>query len=245
MNFLPSQLRSTGLSLSKLDLGKYVMNIRIYSADMLRRSQRRSRTSLTLDVDRLEWDCPFNKLPARPQFTANQNEIRKQLHKMLYLGVISPSTSTNWSQVLLAAKSNGSKRFCINLRALNKALRDQGWQIPNIKQMIDKIGAMKMKFYATMDLTSGYHQFSMNSASSWMTAFITLMEVFQWNRVPMVVKPAANYFQKKMSQKVLQGLLFEFCEVYKDDVLVYERKKSEYVNNLSKVFQRFRERKRE
>jgi hypothetical protein len=88
---------------------------------------------LKLDVDKLEWDRPFNKLPARPQSTANQDEIRKQLHKMLDLGVITPSTSTNWSQVLLAAKSNGSKRFCIDLRTLNKALRDQGWQIPNIK----------------------------------------------------------------------------------------------------------------
>jgi hypothetical protein len=47
---------------------------------------------LTLDVDKLEWDRPFNKLPARPQSTANQDEIRKQLHKMLDLGVISPST---------------------------------------------------------------------------------------------------------------------------------------------------------
>jgi hypothetical protein len=52
---------------------------------------------LTLDVDRPEWDRPFNKLPARPQSTANQDEIRKQLHKMLDLRVISSSTLTNWS----------------------------------------------------------------------------------------------------------------------------------------------------
>ena len=66
---------------------------------------------------------------------------------MLDLGVISPSKATHWSQVLLTKKKNGSKRFCIDLRALNKALRDQGWQIPNIAQMINRIGAMNMKYF--------------------------------------------------------------------------------------------------
>jgi hypothetical protein len=198
---------------------------------------------LTLDLQREEWDKPFNKLPARPQSAPNQEEIWKQLRKMLDLKVIIPSTSTNLSQVLLAAKSNGAKRFCIDLRALNKALTDQGWQIPNIKQMIDRIGALKMKFYATMDLTSGYHQFSMDPVSAWMTAFITFIGVFQWNRVPMGVKPAANYFQRTMCQEVLQGLLYEFCEVYIDDVLVHGKTEDEYIDNLRKVFQRFREKK--
>jgi hypothetical protein len=85
---------------------------------------------------------------------------------MLDLGVTSQSISTHWSQVLLAAKSNGSKRFCIDLRALNKALHDQGWQIPNIAQMISRIGATNMKFFGTMDLTSGYHQMPMDPNSS-------------------------------------------------------------------------------
>jgi hypothetical protein len=80
---------------------------------------------MKLDVDR---ERPFNRLPARPQSSANQDEIRKQLSKRLDLGVIAPSRSTNWSHVLLAAKSNGAKRLCIDLRALNKALQDQVWQ---------------------------------------------------------------------------------------------------------------------
>ena len=106
---------------------------------------------MKLEVDKAEWERPMNRLPARPQSVPNQLEIQKQLHKMLDLGVITPSISTHWSQVLLAAKSNGKKRFCIDLRALNKALRDQGWQISNIAQMIARIGAMNMKFFGTMD----------------------------------------------------------------------------------------------
>ena len=99
-------------------------------ADIFSRSVKADPASVSamkLDVDKAEWERPFNRLPVRPQSSANQDEIRKQLSKMLDLGVIAPSRSTNWSQVLLAAKSNGAKRFCIDLRALNKALQDQGW----------------------------------------------------------------------------------------------------------------------
>ena len=162
-----------------------------------------------LKVDKTLWEKPFNRLPARPQSTANQEEIRKQIKKMLDLGVIKPSTSVYWSQVLLAAKSNGDKRFCIDLRALNKALEDQGWQIPNIKMMIDRIGALNMKIFGSVDLTSGYHQFPIDVSSAWMTSFITFMGIYQWNRVPMGIKPAANYFQMTMAQHVLEGLIYD------------------------------------
>ena len=198
---------------------------------------------MRLKVDRDIWEKPFNRLPARPQSTANQEEIRKQINKMLALGVIKPSTSIYWSQVLLAAKPNGDKRFCIDLRALNKALEDQGWQIPNIKEMIDRVGALNMTIFGSVDLTSGYHQFPIEVSSAWMTSFITFMGIFQWNRVPMGIKPAANYFQMTMAQSVLEGLIYDICEVYIDDVLIYGRDEDEYISNLRSVFARLKERK--
>jgi hypothetical protein len=79
----------------------------------------------------------------------------------------------------------------------------------------------------------------MNPASAWMTAFIPFMGVFQWNHVPRGVKPAANYFQRTMTQEVLPGLVYGCCEVYIDDVLVYGRDEDEYIGNLRLVFQRF------
>jgi hypothetical protein len=47
------------------------------------------------------------------------------------------------------------------------------------------------------------------------------MGVFEWFRVPMGVKPAANYFHNTMTSIVLLGLVFVICEVYLDDILVY------------------------
>ena len=88
-------------------------------------------------------------------------------------------------------------------------------------------------------MTSGYHQMPMDPSSSWMTAFKTFMGVYQWDRVPMGVKPAANFFQKTMATEVLMELLFQVCEVYIDDILVFGKTEDEYVNNLEKILKRF------
>ena len=48
----------------------------------------------------------------------------------------------------------------------------------------------------------------------------------------MGVKPAANFFQKTMACEVLSELLFQVCEVYIDDILVFGRIEDEYIENL-------------
>jgi hypothetical protein len=58
-------------------------------------------------------------------------------------------------------------------------MEDQGWQISNIKEMIDRIGAMRMQIFDSVDLTSGYHQFQIEVSSAWITSFNTFMGIFQ------------------------------------------------------------------
>ena len=107
---------------------------------------------------------------------------------MLELGVIKPSTSTYWSQVLLAPKYNGEKRFCIDLGP-QQSLGGPRLANSEFKMMIDRIGALQMTIFGSVDLTSGYYQFPTEVSSAWMTAFITFLGVFQWNRVPMGSNP--------------------------------------------------------
>ena len=46
-----------------------------------------------------------------------------------------------------------------------------------------------------------------------------------------------------MAQHVLEGLLYDLCEVYIDDVLMDGSNEEEYVSNLRAVIQRLRDRK--
>jgi hypothetical protein len=128
----------------------------------------------------------------------------------------------------------------IDYRPLNELLEEFGGFIPNIAQLLQRVGQKRNKFFGLMDLTSGYHQFPLDTSISVLTAFITFMGVFEWLRVPMGVKPAANYFHNTMTSIVLIGLVFLICEVYLDDILVYGKDAEEYLSNLRSIFERFR-----
>ena len=107
--------------------------------------------------------------------------------------------------------------------------------------MINRIGDRQAKYFDVIDLTSGYHQASIDESCRASTAFITFMGVYQWTRVPMGLKSSGSFFQAMMASVVLCGMIYILCEVYMDDVLIYGKSEGEFVENLTKVFKRFRE----
>jgi hypothetical protein len=198
---------------------------------------------MEIAVDKSKWNTNKNRGPPRPQSDIRQAVIKKQVNKYLELGVIQPSKASEYSQVHLVPKHEPNDwRFCLDYVRLNEAtIGVEGWPIPNIPQMIQRIGSKRPKFFGVMDMTSGYHQAPMAPMSRVLTAFICFMGVFEWLRVPMGAKNAGPYFQRVMATVVLVGLLYVICELYIDDCITYEETEEEFITNLRQVFQRFRE----
>jgi len=117
----------------------------------------------------------------------------------------------------------------------------EGEVLPRIRELLHRIGSKNAKFFAVMDLTSGYHQAPLDPESIPYTAFVTSRGVFEWVRVPMGLKGAPSYFQRELSMTVLKGLLGYGVELYLDDVIVYGSTEEEFLDNLKRVFQRFQE----
>ena len=140
---------------------------------------------------------------------------------MLNLGVIQRSNANRYSQVLLVPKPNNKWRFCVDYQPLNTCCEGDGWNLPNIQHMLQRLGSHRPKIFAVMDLTSGYHQAPLSLSSRMITAFITFMGIFEWLRVPMGLKGAASYFQKVLATVVLVGLVYYICELYIDDIIVH------------------------
>jgi hypothetical protein len=107
-------------------------------------------------VDR--WDVPRNRAPARMQSTGKQNDLRQQIKAMLDRNVIKPSDATAYSQVIMIPKTDKSWRFCVDYRYLNELCVQPRWPIPNIRMMLNRIGARKAMFYGLIDMTKGYYQ---------------------------------------------------------------------------------------
>ena len=73
------------------------------------------------------------------------------------------------------------------------------------------------------------------------TAFICFRGVYECTRVPMGLLPSANFFQKSMSYYVFREPLYQICEVYIDDLLVYGHDDDDFGNNVRTIFQKCRD----
>ena len=193
-------------------------------------------------IDPTKWEVEGNSGPPRRADAEKQYALERLVRQLLDLGVIRLSRSAYYSQGFIVPKSKGEWRLVIDYRELNRCtLNAEGWPIPNIKECLARLGSKKAKYFAVMDLTSGYYQAEINKIYAKWTAFITPMGVFEWLRLPMGLKGAPSYFQRIMSTIVLKGLLYICCEVYLDDIIVYGMTEEEFLENLKKVLQRFRE----
>ena len=193
-----------------------------------------------LVVDDTMWASSRNRTPPRPQSTANQEDIIKQITELEKAGIIEKSSSPYYSQVLMVPKPDGSKRMCIDYRNLNDCTPDASWPIPNIAEMLRRIGNNKPKVFGTMDLTQGYHQAPMTYATRAYTSFILFCGVYQFTRLPFGPKRAPSYFQQVMATVVLAGLMYITCEMYIDDCNVFGKDTDQFLIRLRDVFLRFR-----
>ena len=93
--------------------------------------------------DNTEWYIS----PKRPDCKHKQNNMRwiSFLEKAISNNIIRPSQTTAWSQLLLTPKPKGKWRVCMDFRSLNTQTKSMGWPIPNIKDMINKIGSKRAK----------------------------------------------------------------------------------------------------
>jgi hypothetical protein len=195
-----------------------------------------------LTVDKKLWETYRNRGPVRVQTPAKQVEIHKQVQEMLKAGIIEKSNASYYSQVMLTPKPNGDFRFCADYRAMNDATASASWPIPNIKQMLARLGAHRADTFGVMDLTSGYHQAPLTLSARVFTAFITFAGVYQFTRLPFGPKRAPSYFQMQMASVVLSGLIYMICEMYLDDCIVYGKGNVQFLERLELVFKRFQNR---
>ena len=182
-----------------------------------------------------------NRQPTRKLGSLREPELERQCEALLKMGVIELSKGGYYSYAFLVPKPNGDWRFVLDFQGLNKATTNvERWPIPNINELLRRIGDKKPRYFGIMDLTSGFFQASISAESSFCTSFVTKNKVYQWTRVPMGITAAPSYFQRVISTEVLGGLCGIICEVYIDDIIVWGDTEETFKRNLEEVLNRFK-----
>ena len=164
-----------------------------------------------------------------------REEADKLLEDMLKRGVVEPSSCPWASGVVLVKKKDGSTRFCVDYRRLNKVTLKDAYPLPRIDDMLDSLSGAS--WFSTLDLCIGYWQVEMEPNDRPKTAFATRKGLFQFKVMPFGLCNAGATFERLM-ETVLAGLNLEICLLYQDDIIVVSRTIEGMIENLSKVFER-------
>lgn len=167
---------------------------------------------------------------------AVKTEINKQIQALVTNDVIEESHSPWSSPIVMVKKIDGSFRFCVDYRRLNKVTVKDSHPLPRTDDTLDALSGSV--YFTTVDLSSGYWQVPMHPDDKEKTAFTTGDGLYQFKVMPMGLTNAPPTFQRLM-ELVLHGLHWSSCLVYLDDVIVVGRSFSDHMSNLEQVLSRF------
>ncbi|CAB0044009.1 unnamed protein product [Trichogramma brassicae] len=159
-----------------------------------------------------------------------------EVKKMLAEGVIEPSASSWSSAPVIVKKADGSNRFCIDYRDLNKVTKKDAYPVQNIDAILDKL--RHARYITTIDLKSAYFQIAMEESSKKYTAFaVPGAGLFQFTRLAFGLTNAPMTFQR-----LIDALFGPECKPfvfgYLDDIVIVTETFEQHLVWLEKVLER-------
>ena len=184
---------------------------------------------------KLTSDEPIRSRPYPIPYNLRQ-VIKEEVDKMLELGVIEKSDSPYASPVVLVKKPDGSNRFCIDFRKLNRVTVFDAEPMTRSDDIFVKLS--KDKYLSKIDMAKGYWQIPVSEDDKQYTAFITHDGLYQFKRMPFGLVNSGATFNRLM-RKLLDRL--DNIDNYVDDVLAHTIGWKEHLDTLRGTFCRIRD----
>jgi hypothetical protein len=175
------------------------------------------------------------KLPPRRVPLAFANDEKKAIDDLLKMGVIRKSTSPWASPLVLVRKKSGAVRPCVDYRRVNALVKPDDFPLPRIQDCLDAVAGAK--YFSTFDLTSGYFQIPLKESDIPKSAFVSKYGQYEMTKMPFGLNCAANTFQRTM-ELALQGLQWETCLIYIDDIVVFGATFNEHLYRVEQLLSR-------
>jgi hypothetical protein len=177
-------------------------------------------------------------VPPRRVSPESRQIIQQEIQTLLDQGIVRPSTSPYCSPIVLVRKEGKKPRMCVDYTQVNACTVDLKYPMQNTKELLDRMAGKR--WFATLDLRSGFHQMPLDQTSIPLTAFASQDGLYEYTRVPFGLKNAPPYFQRVMNG-VLSGLVGNGCEVFIDDIGIAGTDPADFLRILRAVFERLRQ----
>ncbi|MCO5577798.1 hypothetical protein L7F22_031631 [Adiantum nelumboides] len=178
-------------------------------------------------IELIPGSSPPNKSPYRVS-QAQQEEIMRQVNKLVEKGMVRPSSSPFCSPVLLVHKKDGTYCMCVNYRALNKITIKNRFPVPRIEDLFDKLQGST--YFSRIDLKSGYHQIRIVNEDILKTAFRTTFGLYEYLVMPFGLTNAPATFNRMM-ERIFRPHR-NFTGVFFDDVIIYSKSMEKHKKHL-------------
>jgi len=108
--------------------------------------------------------------------------IKKELEKMLVVGIIAPTRHTSWvSNPVIVRQKNGEIHICVDFRNLNIASLKDNYNLPNMDIVLKNVTGSGM--LCMLDGFYGYNQVMVHPNDRSKTTFTTPWGTFQYPSV--------------------------------------------------------------
>ncbi|CAF1025218.1 unnamed protein product, partial [Brachionus calyciflorus] len=163
---------------------------------------------------------------------AIDKQIQSKLEQDLIEEVVGEPTDWLSETVVTAKKGTSEIRICTDMKAANKAIKRERYEMPNAEDIIYKTNGMKV--FSLVDLISAFEQIELHPKSRYISRFRTHKGIFQNKRLFFGISAAPEIFHQILS-KILEGIVN--CQNAIDDILIMTVDESENYDVVNKVLQ--------
>ncbi|GJX29168.1 DNA-directed DNA polymerase [Tanacetum coccineum] len=183
-----------------------------------------------------------------------QEVVKKEIVKLLDIGIIYPITDSLWVSLIHCVPKKGGItvvtnkkdelvltitvtgwRVCINYRKLNEATTKDHFPLPFMDQMLERLAVNK--YFCFLDGFSRYFQIPIDPMDQEKTTFICPFGTYAYRRMPFYLCNAPATFQRCMLA-IFHDMIEESVEVFMKDFSVFGSSFDHCLNNLDKMLQR-------
>ena len=108
--------------------------------------------------------------------------------------VIEPSTSPWGSALVPVLKKDGTTRWAVDYRPLNRMTIPDSYPLPNIQENLERLAGSKI--FTTLDAAQAYMTIRVNEKSKPLLAFVTPFGTYSFRRMPFGARNSGNIYSR-------------------------------------------------